>query len=105
VNCKLDPMPREFSQAGAVVSYSLMPLALQNVENPDEESGMKIVVLRRYPMSWEVYIDGGSTLGDDGFQFVESIPMSECLGEQGPPIEYISKSINKYIEFRTKGRM
>ena len=100
VNAKLDPIPIELVRAKYVVSYSFMPLIAQNQDDPD--ASIKIVVLRRYPARWEIYIDAGVEYGDDGFQFVESIPEYECLGSQGPPTQYILNQISKYMEFKSK---
>ena len=100
VNSKLDPVPREFLLKDFVISYSFMPLIAQNAEDPEADP-IKIVIMRRYPAKWEIYIDAGQALGDNGFQFVEAIDEKDCLGVQGPPMDVVSGIITRYISFKS----
>ena len=100
VNCKLDPIPPELRRA--VTVYSLLPLIARVVGTESGQSSEgepprpKIVVLRRYPKEWEVYVDVGG-----GFQLAASAPPGK-LNQRSPPMEWVAERVQKYLE--TKGR-
>ena len=66
INCRLDPMPRELLMAETV--YSILPLIAKPTSSgstgnvgttSDTLTSPKVVVLRRYPRDWEIYVDMG----------------------------------------------
>ncbi|CAJ1961275.1 unnamed protein product [Cylindrotheca closterium] len=91
VNCKLDPLPPELRSAQTV--YSIFPLIAKPkgpVESSDEKPP-RVVVLRRYPKPWEIYVDIG-----EGFQLADSIsPTSQTKREL--PLELITDSVRKWL--------
>jgi hypothetical protein len=96
VNCKLEPMPRELRNAET--AYSLLPLiawpkgpeAEQSAE--DKPSPPKIVVLRRYPKDWEVYVDAGR-----GFQLAATTPADQT-NKRRLPMEWVAGCVQRYIQ-------
>ena len=96
VNCKLEPMPRELRNAET--AYSLLPLiagpkvpeAKQSAE--EKPSPPKIVVLRRYPKDWEVYVDVGR-----GFQLAAMTP-SDQINKRRPPMEWVAGCVQRYLK-------
>lgn len=91
VNCKLDPLPPELRSAQTV--YSILPLIAKQ-KGPPEESEDKpprVVVLRRYPKPWEVYVDVG-----EGFQLADSIPPTGQMKRE-LPIEFITESVRRWL--------
>jgi hypothetical protein len=97
VNCKLDPIPRELF--GSETVYSLLPLIAPQ-KGGTEEAGddtppqPKIVVLRRYPKDWEVYVDVGK-----GFQLAETAP-SNLGNKRGPPMEWVGACVQRFLQSR-----
>jgi hypothetical protein len=93
VNCKLDPLPPELRSAETV--YSLMPLIgrkkVPGSSKSDEEAPPKVVVLRRYPADWEIYVDAGT-----GFQLAETIPAT-MKNKRGIPIEMVTESVKRFL--------
>jgi hypothetical protein len=94
VNCKLDPLPREL--LGAQTVYSILPLILRRKDDGqssgDKTSQPKVVVLRRYPKDWEVYMDVGS-----GFQLAATAPSNQ-RNERGPTMEWVDEVVRRYLE-------
>ena len=95
VNCKLDaPLPPEL--IGAETVYSILPLiaksASRRIEDRDDP---KVVVLRRFPRDWEIYVDVG-----DGFDLAASVPNSSVGGKQGPSMEWVSSAVKRYLQSR-----
>jgi len=95
VNCKLEPpLPREL--IGAETVYSILPLIAKPSNTADEnQDAPKVVVLRRYPRDWEVYVDVG-----DGFDLAASVPDGSIRGNQGPAMEWISSAVKRYLQSR-----
>lgn len=93
VNCKLDPLPPELRTAETV--YSLMPLIAKKKgpegASSDDQAPPKVVVLRRYPKPWEVYVDVGS-----GFQLADSIAPNST-NKRGLRIEQITESVKRFL--------
>ena len=100
VNSHLEPIPRELRQAETV--YSVLPLvanirksgvnifASQNAE--EEALPPKVVVMRRYPRDWEVYVDIGH-----GFELAGSAPAGS-VDKKGPSIEWIAGSVKRFLQ-------
>lgn len=108
VNCKLDPLPRELIRANTV--YSILPLvarpvvSAQNIfgrENPPEESltPPKVVVMRRYPKDWEVYVDADG----NGFELADVAKASQVRGKKGPPMEWVAGCVKRHMESKLGG--
>lgn len=90
INCKLDPIPQELIRAQTI--YSILPLLARQ---PNQEStGPKVVVLRRYPRDWEVYVDIGK-----GFDLAASMP-AEIVNRRSPPFEWLSSAVERYLQNR-----
>ena len=106
VNCQLDPIPRELIRANTV--YSILPLVAKPVVseqnffgsgNPQEDKAPpKIVVLRRYPKDWEVFVDADG----NGFELVDIAKASQ-VGKKGPPMEWIARCIKRHMESKLGG--
>lgn len=90
VNCKLDPIPRELMRAQTI--YSILPLIARPTRSDDKATAPKVVVLRRYPRDWEVYVDTGQ-----GFDLAASVPPSSG-NRRGPSMEWISSAVKRYLQ-------
>jgi hypothetical protein len=89
VNCKLDPLPPELRTAETV--YSLLPLITKPKASIEEEAPPKVVVLRRYPKPWEIYVDVGA-----GFQLADSIPAG-IGNKRGIRMDQITESVKRFL--------
>lgn len=114
VNCSLDPIPRELISAQTV--YSIQPLiarpvqseqnlfakessyAKQQQEQKQAPSAPKIVVMRRFPRDWEVFVDDDSTTGK-GFELACTIPANQ-VPKKGPSLEFIASCVKTYLQSR-----
>jgi hypothetical protein len=98
VNCKLDPLPREL--LGGQTVYSILPLIAQPKDaeqsSDDKASAPKVVVLRRYPKDWELYIDVGS-----GFELAATTPPI-LRNKRGPTMEWVVEAVQRYLESMPK---
>jgi hypothetical protein len=98
VNCKLDPLPREL--LGAQTVYSILPLTARPKDaeqsSGDKASQPKVVVLRRYPKDWEIYIDVGS-----GFELAATAPSIQ-INNRGPTMEWVGRAVERYLESMPK---
>ena len=109
VNCQLDPLPRELIRAKTV--YSILPLIARpvvsdenlfggNKQPPQEgESPPKVVVMRRYPKDWEVYVDADG----NGFELADVAKESQIRGKKGPPMEWIAGCVKRHMESKLGG--
>jgi len=105
VNCKLSPLPRELVAAETV--YSLLPLMAKPTESSPEDLFQKrkssitpkIVVLRRYPRDWDIFVDVD---GHSGFELVESVPVNSYMGgrQKGPSMDYIARCVKRHLQFK-----
>jgi Domain of unknown function (DUF1995) len=99
VNCKLDPLPQELIKAQTV--YSILPLiarraGVAGTKEAAATASPKVVVLRRYPRDWEVYVDIGS-----GFDLAASVPADGmAMRRSGPSMEWISSAVKRYLQNR-----
>eukprot|EP00978_Attheya_sp_CCMP212_P025430 scaffold81762_cov46-Attheya_sp.AAC.1 len=98
VNCELDPLPRELIRTDVV--YSILPLiaASRNPQEDEKRPNPKIVLLRRYPKDWEIYVDITPS-GEGGFELVDTIPADQ-VGNKGPPLDYVASLIKKHLQQR-----
>ena len=99
VNCKLDPMPRELLLAETV--YSILPLMAKPTGSEsrknagtrnDTSTSPKVVVLRRYPRDWEIYVDMGR-----GFELAKKTP-ADKESTKGPSMEFVADSVQEFLE-------
>lgn len=101
VNCHLDPIPRELIRAKTV--YSLTPLIARPAPgvDPSAAPSAKIVLLRRYPQDWEVYIDVNGSK-KVGFQLVATVPANQVNARNGPSLSWIAECAKQYVSKLTK---
>lgn len=99
VNCHFDPVPVEIVKAETV--YSLLPLAAKpqggngnNNNDGDSPPLPKVVVLRRYPRDFEVFMDFGK-----GFELTESVSTSQ-VGIRGPSLVWIAERLKQQMQAR-----
>jgi len=108
VNCRLDPLPRELLMAETV--YSILPLLARRTvmegnmfgvsnEKTNQAPSPKVVLLRRYPRDWELYVD---IHDGNGFELVGEAP-AKMVSMTGPSMEWIAGSVKKHIQFKNYG--
>ncbi len=97
VNCKLNPIPKELY--GAETVYSILPLIAresgadsQIPRRKDENPPPKVVVLRRYPGDWQVFVDVGK-----GFKLAKTAP-SDLSNKRGPPMKWVQQSVQNFMK-------
>jgi hypothetical protein len=96
VNCQFSPVPRELQTAETV--YSVLPLAGKKTTNDDsdkdnEDPPPKIVVLRRYPKDWEIFVDVGI-----GYELAENVAMN-LSNKRGLGMEFIARAVARHLDF------
>jgi Domain of unknown function (DUF1995) len=95
VNSKIDPLPRELL-AGVTV-YSVLPLLAQPTGLKPGESdnpNPNVVVLRRYPRDWEIFVDIGK-----GFELAATkVDSPETIA--GPDKEWIASCVQQHLKFK-----
>jgi len=98
VNCHFEPVPVEIIKAETV--YSLLPLAAkqkQQASGSDSYAPVpKVVVLRRYPRDFEVFMDFGK---GSGFELTESVS-TEQVGKRGPSLQWIADRLKQQMDAR-----
>lgn len=105
VNCNLQPVPRELMMAKTV--YSIQPfIARPKVSegnifgaNPapvaeEEATPPKVVVMRRFPRDWEVFVDLGS-----GFELARTVPSAQ-VDKKGPSMQFIASCVKEFLQSR-----
>lgn len=109
VNCKLNPIPRELLRSEVV--YSLLPLTVrerasqstlmnkrqQNQEN-DYDNTIKVIVLRRYPQGWEIFIDRNGS----GFTLASTVNVNP-MERNGPTMDRIAALVEHYLKQTSRG--
>lgn len=112
VNCRLDPKPTELKDA--VTAYAVRPfLAMpkgtnaagagaDQGNNQPQPTPTKIVVLKRYPSDWELYVDPSG--GGEKFQLVDEISDARVYGNPSGPDEGWIKSVTAEFMRRRYGR-
>ena len=98
VNCQFNPVPRELMAAETV--YSVLPLAGRKKPNDsavstgdDDKPPPKIVVLRRYPKDWEVFVDVGI-----GYELAETVRV-DASNRRGLGMDYIARALTRHLEY------
>lgn len=90
INTQFDPMPAEL--ATGVLTYSILPLLVQKKDRKaDAPDAPSVVMLRRYPRDWEVYVD----VNGQGFDLVAST--STTVGNKGPSAEWLAEQVSNYL--------
>ena len=100
VNCRFERLPRELVDAKTV--YSILPLIARPKDPSDsifsagsrpteDESPSKVVVMRRYPGDWEVYVDIGG-----GFELAATCPAARF--QKLPPMDWIASSVKRFLQ-------
>jgi Domain of unknown function (DUF1995) len=91
VNCQFPQIPRELQIAETV--YSILPLVVKEKETGrnfsvrgDEDGYSKVVVLRRYPKDWEIFVDVGN-----GFELVETSRIR-------PTMQAVTECLQRYLK-------
>jgi hypothetical protein len=108
VNCCLDPLPRELLRAQTV--YSVQPLIARprasasehnifgSARRPpsadDAAARTKVVVMRRFPRDWEIFVDAGS-----GFEIAASASPDQ-VDRRGPSSQFIAAAVKKFLQTR-----
>lgn len=96
VNCKLNPIPKELY--GAETVYSILPLIAKGTNANSQASPAdgkilpKVVVLRRYPGDWQVFVDAGK-----GFKLAKTAP-NDLSNKRGPPIKWVQQSVQEFMK-------
>jgi hypothetical protein len=97
VNCQFTQMPRELQSADTV--YSILPLIAKEkrtgkdlVVDGDDGSSSKVVVMRRFPKDWEIFVDIGN-----GFELAETVPVTPT-NRRGIPMEKVTDSLTRYLK-------
>eukprot|EP00977_Amphora_coffeiformis_P021693 scaffold9735_cov174-Amphora_coffeaeformis.AAC.7 len=94
VNCRVTPLPRELARAQTV--YSILPLIAKPVEDKQstpkkDDSPPRVVVLRRFPRDWEVFVDKGN-----GFELAATVPATSTL-QKGPSLQWVGDAVKRYL--------
>jgi len=101
--CRLArPVPRELM--GAVTVYSILPLLAKPANsngNEEETRTPKVLLLRRYPRDWEVYVDVGGEDNAGGFDLAASIP-DGSVPIDGPSMEWLREVVQRYLQSRQR---
>jgi hypothetical protein len=97
VNSRMEVLPAELSSA--VLVYGILPLIARSrttQNSGDDSSGLKAVVMRRFPSKWAVYVD----VYGDGFVEASNGPQDTNVGssKEFPSPEYIAKAVQKHVE-------
>lgn len=107
VNCRLNPLPREL--VGAQTVYSILPLIAKPKEEQDwtlpsskkdtekekeKNAPPKVVVMRRYPRDWEVFVDTGK-----GFELGATTPAGST-NKRGPSMQWVTSAVTRYLKAR-----
>lgn len=102
VNCQFQPVPRELLTAETV--YSVLPLSgkkmtnaeKDNNDNDNENHPPKIVVLRRYPKDWEIFVDVGI-----GYELAETVAVNGS-NRRGLGMEFIVRAVTRHLDFASR---
>eukprot|EP00535_Pseudo-nitzschia_heimii_P010586 CAMPEP_0197174496 /NCGR_PEP_ID=MMETSP1423-20130617/992_1 /TAXON_ID=476441 /ORGANISM="Pseudo-nitzschia heimii, Strain UNC1101" /LENGTH=359 /DNA_ID=CAMNT_0042623437 /DNA_START=259 /DNA_END=1338 /DNA_ORIENTATION=+ len=97
VNCQFQLLPRELITAETV--YSVLPLTgkkmtnNKNEKDDDENFTPRIVVLRRYPRDWEVFVDVGT-----GYELAETLAVTGS-NRKGLGMDSIGKVVERHLDY------
>ena len=91
VNSRIEQIPRELDPG--LLVYGVMPLVARSKES-DNESGLKVVVLKRLPEDWSVYID----VYDDGFVEARGPTQHDSSDKAFPSSEWITQRVEAHVQ-------
>ena len=91
VNSRIEQIPRELD-SGLLV-YGVMPLVARSKES-DNESGLKVVVMKRYPEDWSIYVD----VYDDGFVEARGPTQHDSTDKAFPSSEWITQRVEAHVQ-------
>lgn len=104
VNSRMETLPQELNPA--VLAYGLLPLVARAkgsgdaAGGDDGEAGPKVVVMKRFPKDWEVFVD----VDGDGFVDVtdegRSYPLGSGASKEIPPMEWIVSKVEAHAQKR-----
>jgi hypothetical protein len=103
INNKLNPTPRELLLADTV--YSMLPLIARASSSTPQQvkdtqpAPPKIVLMRRYPNDWQVFIDSNNSGEKSGFQLAGSTP-AHSVGKRGPSMDFIADCVKRYMSLK-----
>ena len=98
VNHKLNPMPKELLTAETV--YSMLPLIANAKSSPVEQPNPKIVLMRRYPQEWEIFI---AIQNNMEFELAASIP-AHSVGKRGPSMQIIADCVKQFMTIKNNNQ-
>ena len=91
VNSRIEQIPRELDPG--LLVYGVMPLIARSKES-DNESGLKVVVMKRYPEDWSVYVD----VYDDGFVEARGPTQHDRSDKAFPSSEWITQRVEVHVQ-------
>ena len=91
VNSRIEQIPRELDPG--LLVYGVMPLVARSKES-DNESGLKVVVMKRYPEDWSVYVD----VYDDGFVEARGPTQHDISDKAFPSSEWITQRVEAHVQ-------
>ena len=95
VNCRVTPLPRELARAQTV--YSILPLIAKPIDGKQQstsrrdDSPPRVVVMRRFPRDWEIFVDTGN-----GFELAATVPATSTV-QKGPSLHWVGDAIKRYL--------
>ena len=93
VNCHLQPTPRELMSAPTI--YSVLPLIARPKQGDVSAFQPKIVVLRRHPLDWQVFVDATG----EGFELAGTFAPNR-VEKKGPSMQLITSCVKKHLDSR-----
>lgn len=105
VNNRLYPEPKELFLSELV--YSITPLIAKTTKSEssfmqqqsedvkEDAPPTKIIVIRRYPEDWQIFVD----VDGEGFDLVDSAP-ANTVGKVGPDNEFIAGCVKNHMAFK-----
>ena len=91
VNSRMETLPIEMNNA--ILVYGIMPLVAQstsnNAEVRNDEAGLRVVVMKRFPKDFTLYID----VNGDGF-----VKVNEKVSKEFPSPQWIAQNVQAHVE-------
>jgi hypothetical protein len=97
VNSRMETLPAEMNDA--VLVYGVMPLVAtrsissEDEEQNDDEPGLRVVVMKRFPDPWRMFID----INGDGFVRADT-DQPNADSKKFPSGEWIVKYVQRHLE-------
>ena len=94
VNSRMENIPREMDPA--VLVYGILPLIARSKSNDNsvDESGLKVVALKRFASDWGLYVD----VYGDGFVEAEGSPPPGGSDKDFPNPEWLAQRVQSHVE-------